>query len=197
MNAIELLKEQHRAILDALSEMTESGKIDDRGLRHVADQLVAHMVIEEHVFYPRSRELMEDMVKEAFEEHAVARFELARAMMARGEERKPRVTVLKELLEHHIQEEEDELFPAAGDAFSDQELDRLGTRMQLMFDKAVERGFEAFVMPEDQSLRAVREQRGAPRAASARKGPARRQAGASKAGGARAARGTRRGRASR
>ena len=70
----------------ALLEKASEGKLDAREAKKAADELVAHMVIEEHVFYPRVRQLMKDMVGESFEEHTVARFALARALMARGEE---------------------------------------------------------------------------------------------------------------
>ncbi len=110
MNAIELPKQQHQTTKDALERMSE-GDVDPEEMRLMADELVAHMVIEEHVFYPRVRQLKKDLVSESFEEHAVARFELARAMMAEGEDRKARLTVLEELIEHHVEEEENEMFP--------------------------------------------------------------------------------------
>ena len=85
MDAIELLKQQHENVIHALEDMIERGaEIDPNELRLLADELVAHMVIEEHVFYPRVRKLMTDLIKESFEEHIVARFALARAMTAKG-----------------------------------------------------------------------------------------------------------------
>jgi hemerythrin superfamily protein len=118
----------------------------------MADDLVAHMVIEEHVFYPRVKELMKDLVEESFEEHAVARFELARAMLVKGDDQKTRLTVLKELIEHHVEEEEKELFPKVLKAVPEQELEALGQRMELMFDKAVEAGLEKLVVATTRDL---------------------------------------------
>src|SRR4051812_44515633 len=91
MNAIDLLINQHRIVKRALAAMLDRNSIDDDELRDVADQLVAHMVIEEHIFYPRVRELRAELVSESFEEHTVARFELARALSAKGVEKKSRV----------------------------------------------------------------------------------------------------------
>lgn len=145
MNAIELLKMHHKQTKEALEKMSE-GEIDKDEVRLLADELVAHMVIEEHVFYPRIQQLKKDLVQESFEEHAVARFELARAMVSRGEDRKTRLTVLKELIEHHVKEEEEELFPKVQKALSEQELENLGERMEAMFDKAVEAGIEKLVV---------------------------------------------------
>jgi hemerythrin superfamily protein len=144
MNAIELLKMHHKQTKDALEKMSE-GEIDKDEVRLLADELVAHMAIEEHIFYPRIKQLKKDLVQESFEEHAVARFELARALASRGEDRKTRLTVLKELIEHHVKEEEEELFPKVQKQISAMELDRLGEKMEDMFDNAVEVGFEKLV----------------------------------------------------
>lgn len=144
MNAIELLKQQHQMTKDALEKMSE-GRIDPDEVRLMADELIAHMVIEEHIFYPRVRQVKKDLISESFEEHTVARFELARAMMAQGEDRKARFTVLKELIEHHVEEEEKEMFPKVQRAIPEWELEALGQRMEAMFDKAVEAGLEKLI----------------------------------------------------
>jgi hemerythrin superfamily protein len=144
MNAIELLEIHHMQVKEALEKMSE-GDVDEDEVRLLADELVAHMVIEEHVFYPRIQQLKRDLVRESFEEHAVARFELARAMVSRGEDLKTRLTVLKELVTHHVQEEEEEIFPKVRKAIPKEELERLGERMEAMFDKAVEAGIEKLV----------------------------------------------------
>ena len=144
MNAIELLKAQHVKVTKALEELHENG--GSEGKREtIANELVAHMVIEEHIFYPRIRELMKDMVSESFEEHAVARFELARLIQAHGPEVKTRALVLKELLEHHIEEEEEEMFPKVSKDLEATELTDLGVKMKIAFDSAVAKGYAAFV----------------------------------------------------
>lgn len=154
MNAIDLLKQQHKKTKAAL-EKGADGKLDPMAAKKAADELVAHMVIEEHVFYPRVRELMKDMVGEAFEEHTVARFAIARCLTASGaEEMKTRFTVLKELVGHHIEEEEEEMFQKVEKAIDSEELERLGDRMEAMFLKAVEAGLENLVTGPTQDLRA-------------------------------------------
>lgn len=155
MNAIELLKQQHEKTREALERMSE-GDIDADELRLAADELVAHMVIEEHVFYPRIREIDPDLVKESYEEHAVARFELARVMLAGDDEKEARISVLKELVEQHIEEEENEILPKVERRVSSDELEQLGARMERMFDKAVEAGLEKLVVSGGVDLRAER-----------------------------------------
>ncbi|MDB5220102.1 MAG: Regulator protein [Myxococcaceae bacterium] len=153
MNAIDLLKQQHKKTKAALEKASEA-KLDARESKKAADELVAHMVIEEHIFYPRVRELMKDMVGESFEEHTVARFALARALTARGEDQiKARFTVLKELIEHHVEEEEEEMFPKVKKGVPAEELEQLGARMEAMFEKAVEAGLDALVTGATQDLR--------------------------------------------
>lgn len=144
MNAIQLLKAQHEKVTKALDEIHEHGGRAS-AIGTIADELVAHMVIEEHIFYPRIRELMPDMIGESFEEHAVARFELARLIQSAGAETKTRALVLKELLEHHIEEEEEEMFPKVQKAVDASELDALGARMKTAFDTAVAKGYAAFI----------------------------------------------------
>lgn len=153
MNAITLLKKQHTKVTDALSKIAEGKSSRVSELQGIADELVAHMVIEEKVFYPRAREVIPSLAKEAFEEHAVARFELSRLLAATPSERKTRAKVLKELLEHHIEEEEKELFPKMKSALDASELSSMGEQMEAMFEAAVSRGHAAFVSARDQSLR--------------------------------------------
>ncbi len=146
MNAIDLLMNQHKIVNRALDAMLDGDSVDDDDLREVADQLVAHMVIEEHLFYPRVRELRSELVSESFEEHTVARFELGRALIAKDDdEKKSRLTVLKELVSHHIQEEEKVMLPKVRSGIPQRELEALGARMEAMFEKATEKGFAGLV----------------------------------------------------
>jgi iron-sulfur cluster repair protein YtfE (RIC family) len=144
MNAIDLLKKQHEKVTKVLTKMSEGSPTTATELQKLADELVAHMVIEEHIFYPHVKELMKDMINESFEEHAVARFELARLLLANGTEKKTRALVLKELLEHHIKEEEEEMFPKVKKNIPAEELSALGEKMEGAFERAVEKGFSAF-----------------------------------------------------
>jgi hypothetical protein len=128
--------------------MSTPGHFDATELRRVADELVAHMVIEEHVFYPRVRELDDDIVAESYEEHAVARFELARLMTATPAEQRARVGVLKDLVDQHVEEEETELLPKVQSRIPREELERLGARMEALFEKAVRAGLERLVPAE-------------------------------------------------
>lgn len=145
MNAIDLLEIQHTKVKHVLERMSEGELSDPAEIEKLANELVAHMMIEEHVFYPRIRQIKADLVEEGFEEHAVARFELARLIAASPEDRKTRATVLKELIEHHVKEEEQELFPKVRATLPTAELMRLGVKMETMFEKGVALGYAALI----------------------------------------------------
>jgi iron-sulfur cluster repair protein YtfE (RIC family) len=153
MNAIDLLKQQHEKVKKVLTKMADGAPTTAATIQSLADELVAHMVIEEHIFYPRAKEAMKGLIEESFEEHAVARFELARLIQAAGPDKKTRATVLKELLEHHMEEEEIEMFPKVKKAIPKEELEELGARMEAAFEKAVARGFAVFFPTYDPSAR--------------------------------------------
>lgn len=147
MKATSLLKKQHRQV-EAIFKKLESGKADASALLcELADALGAHMAIEQELFYPAVRSLKEDLVAESFEEHAVAELALKRLMATSPQALtfKAKVTTLKELIEHHVGEEEDDLFPAVEKKMSDADLTELGKAMKSAFDAAIERGFEALV----------------------------------------------------
>jgi hemerythrin superfamily protein len=158
MNAIELLKQHHLNTRGALDEMTEADALDIADLQLVADELVAHMLIEEEIFYPRVKELAPELVPESFEEHAVARFALARLLLAREREQQvARLATFRELVEQHVEEEEASLFPDVESRLSADELENLGEAMEELFDRAVAAGFEAVVLPDSQELQAPEE----------------------------------------
>ncbi len=147
MKATSLLEKQHRTI-EAIFKKLESGKGDASALvKQLADDLAAHMAIEQELFYPAVRALKEDLVAESFEEHAVAELALKRLLATPPGTPtfKARVTTLKELIEHHVEEEEDDLFPTVEKKMDAGELSELGKQMKAMFDESVKRGFEALV----------------------------------------------------
>jgi hemerythrin-like domain-containing protein len=140
-NAIELLKADHetvRKLLNEISETTErAAKTRGELLERIASELSVHTRIEEEIFYPAFRDAGEKeesvMVYEAREEHRAVD-ELVLPDLEKTEvgsmEFSGRVKVLKELIEHHADEEEEEMFPKAEQLLSEAELEELGQRMQ-------------------------------------------------------------------
>jgi hemerythrin-like domain-containing protein len=141
MNAIELLKEDHvkvKQLLEQVSGTTErAAKTRTELLKKIATELEVHTALEEEIFYPALREAggKEElkMFHEAKEEHrAVTALVLPDLLDTEpaSVEFSGRIKVLKELLEHHIEEEESEMFPDASDLLGEEELMNLGQKMK-------------------------------------------------------------------
>lgn len=146
MKATSLLEDQHRKV-EALFEKLESGGSDADVLEELANSLAAHMAIEQDIFYPAIKEVDSDLVNESFEEHSIAEVALKRLLATDDGDDSfdARVTALKELIEHHVEEEEEQLFPAVEKALSEETLEKLGTVMTRRFEEVMSAGFEAAV----------------------------------------------------
>jgi hemerythrin-like domain-containing protein len=147
MNATSLLKSQHRKV-EALFKKLENGRTDPQAvLEELANSLAAHMAIEHEIFYPAAKDVDSEIVNESFEEHSLAEVALKRLLATDPEDEAfdARVTALKELVEHHVEEEEQELFPKVEKALGDETLGKLGKAMKPRFDEVFAEGFEAAV----------------------------------------------------
>ena len=120
IDAIALLKQQHREVkemFDRFENMTDRAKVSKKKLAdEICNALIMHTTIEEEIYYPATRaasEETEDMVDEAVVEHASAKDLIAQIMeMDPGDDLyDAKVKVLGELIEHHVEEEEEEMFP--------------------------------------------------------------------------------------
>jgi hemerythrin superfamily protein len=135
MDALELIKRDHKRLRKLLEETLEAeGAEREERLDHLRTELVAHERMEEEVFYPRLRneKKTHEPVLEGYEEHHVADVILDELLDVPPETDlwKAKVKVLKENVEHHMDEEEDELFKGARAALDREELNRLGERME-------------------------------------------------------------------
>ncbi len=136
MKATELLKKQHREV-KALFRSAKKAAPEDRReiLDEIATKLAHHMNIEETIFYPAVAEIgtkkIEEMVPEAYEEHHVATLVLNEfpELDPDDERFEAKMTVLDELIEHHVEEEEKEMFPAA-EKLGAERLKELGAEME-------------------------------------------------------------------
>jgi hemerythrin superfamily protein len=116
-DAIALLKEDHRSV-EKLFKDFEGAKGDgrkERLARQICLQLTVHTTIEEEIFYPACEgKIEEDLLKEAYVEHDSAKLLIAEIEAGNGESDDffdAKVQVLSEQIEHHVKEEEGELFP--------------------------------------------------------------------------------------
>jgi iron-sulfur cluster repair protein YtfE (RIC family) len=137
MDPIKLLKADHdevKALLGKLDETTERAEVARTdGLERLRLKLDVHETIEEEILYPALKEFAKtkDIILEAYEEHHVVDVimaELEETPVA-DETWAAKLTVAKENLEHHIEEEEDEMFKQARQVMNQRELEELGDRM--------------------------------------------------------------------
>ncbi|WP_394558277.1 hemerythrin domain-containing protein [Aquipseudomonas alcaligenes] len=141
MNAVELLKQDHqlfRQLLEKLTATTERAVKTRRDLiARLQLELSVHTDIEETIFYPAIQKAggKEEavMFAEAKEEHRTVDalvlpdlFKTAPSSVSFS----GRAKVLKELLDHHLEEEESDMFPRATELLGKQKLEELGAQME-------------------------------------------------------------------
>jgi len=115
IDAIKLLEQQHRDVEAQFARFEDATTKRDkeRIFNRIADMLAAHATIEEQYFYPNvMTDRTEDRLREAVEEHLAVKRLIADCLEleANDEQFKAKVMVMKEMVEHHVEEEEEELF---------------------------------------------------------------------------------------
>ena len=135
-DAISLLRADHANVLDLFEqfrdirhELDEQEK--DALVARICGELIVHTAVEEEMLYPEARAALgeDDLFDEATVEHAAAKDLIAQlGEMEPGDDLyDAKVSVLGEYVKHHIQEEQDRIFPRLREAAVD--LDALGERL--------------------------------------------------------------------
>jgi hemerythrin-like domain-containing protein len=136
MQAFTNLREDHRKVADLFSQVeeTQSEKQQLRLFEEIQAELEVHTHIEETVLYPalQQYEKLKDYVLEALEEHKQVKTLLREIdRLSDGSERlDAKLKVMKENVEHHVEEEENEFFPEAQRLLSQAELTQLEEEME-------------------------------------------------------------------
>jgi hypothetical protein len=144
MNALTLLERDHREVerlLDELEPTTERGvKTRTELFQRLKTELTVHEVIEEEIFYPTLKQhpRAKDIVLEGFEEHDVVDHLMGEleALPVDDETWGAKAKVMAENIQHHIEEEEGEMFDKARQVFDRDELDQLGEQMAARKEQA-------------------------------------------------------------
>lgn len=136
MDILSAIKEDHDELRDQLANLIETAtsnpKESARIFRSIYDHLVAHHETEEHVLFEKLKEFdaAKSIVEEAWEEHEAIDLYLERIKRSHKTERwGAKVSVLNELVEHHLAEEESELFKAVRENMGEQ-LEDLGEKFE-------------------------------------------------------------------
>ena len=146
MDAIELLTTDHAKVRELLERGEQTTERAEKGRTElfatIKRELTVHEQIEEEIFYPALRDhpKARDIVLEGYEEHHVVDTIMAEmeSLPVTDETWTAKFKVMKENIEHHIEEEEGEMFAAARKVFDKTELDELGTRMAELKQAATE-----------------------------------------------------------
>ncbi|MFP2928425.1 hemerythrin domain-containing protein [Pyxidicoccus sp. 3LG] len=145
MNALDLLKQQHDEVKKLFKQYEKLADHADEKRQElfemIADRLSAHTAIEEQYFYPAAKaEDTEDLLREAAEEHLSAKRLIADLLEldADDEEFDAKMQVLQEQIDHHVEEEESDLFKKVRKLLSKEQLEDLGVQMQQEFEELME-----------------------------------------------------------
>jgi hemerythrin superfamily protein len=149
MKATTLLQRQHRKVETLFKKLEKGGAGAHALLDELANDLAAHMAIEQEIFYPAVQKVDPKIVLESLEEHALGEIAIKRlkAIDPKSPSWKARVIAARELIHHHVEEEEEELFPKVEKKIGEEKLLELGAQMKERFDEVVQEGFDA-VVPE-------------------------------------------------
>jgi hypothetical protein len=145
MNALTLLEDDHQDIKQLLNKADDTTEraIKTRAalLHEIGVKLTAHEKIEEDIFYPALKEhpKAKDIVLEGYQEHHVVDLIMSelKDLDENDETWGAKFAVMKENIEHHIKEEEGEMFSKARDAFNAEELNDLGDQMEKMREEVL------------------------------------------------------------
>jgi hemerythrin superfamily protein len=136
MDGLELLKQDHQAVKDLFDQIddAEDGKQRKKLFDQIDTQLNIHAHIEETVFYPEMQKIdqLKDMVEEALAEHQEVKtlLEEIEGLDPEAEQFSASLEELMENVEHHVAEEEDEMFPKVRERCDQATLDRLGDQLE-------------------------------------------------------------------
>jgi hemerythrin superfamily protein len=136
MNALEMLKQDHQKVKGLFQEATHATDTSKRKdlFNKIDTELEMHAHIEETVFYPaiEDHEELKDMVAEALEEHEEAKklLDELEELGAESHDFSSKLQQLIEAVEHHVEEEEGEMFPKIREVFEEDELEQLGQDLE-------------------------------------------------------------------
>lgn len=147
MSIYDELKHDHEEVKQMLEELCElsarAGRRKAVLFEKFKAEMIAHSRVEEKVFYDalKGKKEGKEEALEGYEEHHLVDVMLREmSRLDVGDERwKAKLKVLKENIEHHIEEEEKEIFDTAEDILSDEEAEEIGERFRAEKEKRLER----------------------------------------------------------
>lgn len=158
MDAIELLKDSHRKVerLFQQMELTSSPTEAKDAFEQVYHELSVHTIIEEQVFYPALAKYPQfhELLKDAFKEHGEARLALSEiaALEPKSEKWNKQVSKLVKDINHHVKDEEEDLFPKTREFVSQPQLQELAQELEQAKSSRLNSDLLSQPISEQQSL---------------------------------------------
>jgi hemerythrin-like domain-containing protein len=137
MDVLTLLKNEHDEVKKLFKQIEDAEGAEARTLwEEISSKLSLHEELEETLFYPslRKEEAAKDLILESYQEHHVLDLLMGEinGLKPSAEEWQPKIKVLQENTEHHIEEEEGELFPKVRKIWDTEKRQEVGREMQKM-----------------------------------------------------------------
>ncbi|HWP43129.1 MAG TPA: hemerythrin domain-containing protein [Blastocatellia bacterium] len=140
MNVLEFLKQDHQEAMNMMQQIEKANVGGQKAKMDLFNQLKSaltlHTSMEEQIFYPELENYQEtrDLVREAYSEHQQVKDMLSEisGISASDEEFLSMIAELRESVQHHVREEEDEIFPQVRQILDQKQLNDMGRRMQEM-----------------------------------------------------------------
>jgi hemerythrin-like domain-containing protein len=167
MEATKLLEQQHQEVKDLFEQIEEAGEPDEKRelVQELADNFAAHGAIEEQIFYPAAyAESTREQLEEAVKEHLSAKRVLADILETSPGDSNfdAQIKALQEQIEHHVEEEEGELFPKVRALFDSASLEEMGTQMEELFDQLMAESPSEDIPAQTQRPAPIKPQRSRP-----------------------------------
>jgi hemerythrin superfamily protein len=135
MNALDLLTEDHQKVRQLFQQVQQIRDNDEKKelFDQIDTELAVHAEIEETIFYPALEEhdQLKDMVRESREEHEQVEQLLLEIedLATEDTDFTSQMAELEETVEHHVAEEEEEIFPKVREIFDEAALEQLGKEL--------------------------------------------------------------------
>ena len=154
VNAVDMLERQHREMEELFAKLEKADRSDRKQklFTQIADKLAVHASIEEQEFYPAVKaKRTEDILLESLEEHLGIKRVLADLidLDASEETFDAKTKVLQEQVEHHVGEEEDDLFPKVKKIFDEETLVAIAHQMALLQEELLAKGNPRLAVPAE------------------------------------------------
>jgi hemerythrin superfamily protein len=151
MKATDLVLTQHREVEQLFEQLENESEGDKKGIREeLAQNLVAHAVMEEEHLYPAMKNAIRREIEISYVEHATMAYALSQLLATRpGDDTfQARLHVLKVLVTHHMRQEESEVLKKAESVLGNERLMRLGEEMEARFEQVKAKGYKSFLRQE-------------------------------------------------